>query len=123
MNNTVGIFYELPDGRIAKTNGFNEPNKTISFYFDDDNGCHTINIDEWQTWKPREDLKDFPNARDPRVPYVFDLHWDLKYISQVRKVLAGTWWDEIQDIDFFLEVVAEHFPEELENSKIITNKI
>ena len=23
-------------------------------------------------------VNDFPNSRDPRLPYIYDLHWDIK---------------------------------------------
>lgn len=88
MNNTIGIHYELPDGRIAFTYGWNGRDNTVSYYFDDDSGAHEVHQDEFNTWKPRHDLSDFPNARDPRLPYVFDLFWDIKRVSQLRLELA-----------------------------------
>lgn len=29
---------------------------------------------------------DFPNSSDPRLPYVYDLHWDVKYVSQLEHI-------------------------------------
>jgi hypothetical protein len=29
-------------------------------------------------------VNDFPHSSDPRLPYVYDLHWDIKRISQLR---------------------------------------
>lgn len=29
---------------------------------------------------------DFPHSPDPRLPYVFDLHWDVKYVSQLQHI-------------------------------------
>ena len=29
-------------------------------------------------------VNDFPNSSDPRLPYVYDLHWDIKRVSQLR---------------------------------------
>lgn len=34
-------------------------------------------------------VNDFPNSRDPRLAYVFDLHWDVKRVSQLRFIDAG----------------------------------
>lgn len=31
-------------------------------------------------------VNDFPNSPDPRLVYVFDLHWDIKRVSQLRIV-------------------------------------
>ena len=73
MNNTIGIYYELPNGQIAYTYGWDGRNKTISYRFDDKQGGRTISQKEFDTWKPRRDLNDFPNATDPRLPYIFDL--------------------------------------------------
>ena len=91
-NNTVGIHYELPDGRIAYTYGFME--NTIMYYFDDGKGGRSATDAEFQTWTPRRDLRDFPNARDPRLPDEFDTLWDIKYMSELRRVLR----DETEDV-------------------------
>lgn len=29
---------------------------------------------------------DFPHSPDPRLPYVYDLHWDVKYVSQLEHI-------------------------------------
>ena len=94
MNNTIGIHYELPDGRIAYTYGWSGTEGTISYYFDDNKGGRTVTQDEFNTWKPRRDLKDFPDARDPRLPYVFDLFWDIKCVSQLKRELSWGHEDE-----------------------------
>jgi hypothetical protein len=84
----VGAFYELADGRIAYTNRANDRDKTVSYRLDDDNGGRTEAYDTvFKEWKPRPDLRDFPNARDPRLPYHFDLIWDIKYLSEVKAAL------------------------------------
>ena len=88
-NITVGIFYELPDGRIAYTYGYDGLKKTVSYYFDDDTAQDGVSFEKIATWTPRRDLKDFPNARDPRLPYVFDLYWDIKHLSELRREVSG----------------------------------
>jgi hypothetical protein len=96
----VGIFYEMPDGRIVKTFGFNNIDKTVSYYLDDDKGTRLVPFYEIKTkWKPRRDLRDFPNARDPRLPYVFDLFWDIKHISQLKRAIeeGHEYLDEIKE--------------------------
>ena len=100
----VGVYYELPDGRIAYTYGFNGTSKTVVYYFDDDNGSHSVSYDEIQTWKMRRDLKDFPNARDPRLPYVFDLYWDLKYLSDLKAAIENNH----DDLDSIRAAMTDH---------------
>ncbi len=88
-NDVVGILYELPDGRIVNTYGFQDRGDVILYYFDDGKGGLKTTNEEFQTWKPRRDLYDFPNARNPKLPYEFDLLWDFKYISQLVADLVG----------------------------------
>jgi hypothetical protein len=103
MNNTIGIHYELPNGQIAYTYGWDGQNKTVSYRFDDGKGTRTVSQEEFNTWKPRQDLNDFPNATDPRLPYVFDLFWDIKYKSQLKWALENE-----PDSDEIKEKMKEH---------------
>jgi hypothetical protein len=50
---------------------------------------------EYWTWKHRRDLTDFPNAKDPLLPYVFDLFWDIKHLSELKRALANPYFDDI----------------------------
>lgn len=81
--NTLGAFYELPDGKISYTYAWSGSTKMVSYYFDDDKGGRSIHESETSKWKLRKDLCDFPNARDPRLPQIFDTFWDIKYRSQL----------------------------------------
>lgn len=101
MNNTAGILYELPDGRIAYTYGLNNVDKVASYYFDDGCGGREVSYDAFQRWTPRRDLEDFPNARDPLLPYSFDLVWDIKYTSELRRALAEG-HEDLDDIKEFM---------------------
>jgi|688.fasta_scaffold143125_4 hypothetical protein len=109
MNNTIGAYYELPDGKIAFTIGWahNDGQPIISYFFDDDSGCHIVTYEEFQAWKQRIDLRDFPNARDPRLPYVFDLFWDIKYTSQLKDVFKSNSLP-YEDIEEIKQVMREH---------------
>ena len=91
-NFSIGdAYYELPNGKIARAiswhGGRNGDNPSVGYYFDDDKGGRVALEEEWSKWKRRLDLRDFPNARDPRLPYVFDLLWDIKYISDLKRAL------------------------------------
>jgi len=85
----IGAFYELPDGRIAKTLGWDSRSKEISYRLDDGEGSRIVHEAIALVWKRRSDLRDFPNASDPLLPYDFDLWWDIKYMSQLRRELVG----------------------------------
>jgi len=111
MNDTIGIFYELPNKKIAHVTGWNGPSRKIRYYFEGDNKIRSTSEDKWFTWKPRRDLRDFPNAKDPRLPYVFDLFWDLKYKSQLYNAISD-------ESDFSSEEI-EAIKEEIERNSIV----
>ena len=81
-NDTIGIYYELPNGKIAYTYGWNGIKKEVSYYFENEKP-RVVTENVFQTWKPRKDLKDFPNSKDPVLPYDFDLYYDLKRMSDL----------------------------------------
>lgn len=99
----IGLHYELPDGRIARTYGWGGLKRTVFYYFDDAHGGRTASEDEWTTWVLRDDLRDFPNAKDPRLPYSFDLVYDAKYRSQLVQIFK-----EGKEDDTLIEMMAEH---------------
>jgi len=77
----IGAFYELPTGQIAHTIGWSGPTARLSYHFDDGGGPRQIAAAACTAWIHHPDLHDFPNARDPRLPYVFDLLWDTVAIG------------------------------------------
>jgi len=82
----IGIFYETPEGEIVYTYSCKGPNNTIGYssFGKENRECH---IDKTQNWKPRRDLNKFPDDPDTRLPYVFDLHWDIKWLSELKHYL------------------------------------
>lgn len=97
----IGAYYETLDKKIAYT--YETGPDGITYRFDDDSGGHLISREEFIKWKRRDDLRDFPNARDPRVHYVFDLNYDLKYTSDVIRHLR----DNPNDSSV-IELIATH---------------
>lgn len=94
-NPAVGEFCQAPDGRVARIFAWNGPTGRVSYRFDDDGGDHEVSLSELRSsWKPRPDLQDFPGARDPRVPYAFDLLYDIKTRSDLVRALAEGGDDE-----------------------------
>jgi hypothetical protein len=100
----IGAFYELPDGRIARTFGWDGKTREAAYYFDTDEPRRSANEEEIAAWVRRDDLTDFPNARDPRVPWNFDLHWDIKHLSELKRALRFGH----EDIDEIRAMVVEH---------------
>lgn len=87
----IGAYYELASGAIAYLIGWNGRSQSGEYKTDDGKKItyHGVSLAEFSEWKVRRDLSDFPNASDPRLPYVFDLFWDLKYLSDLKRELAG----------------------------------
>lgn len=86
----VGAFYELPDGKIVFVYlQSNKSDTTVFGYYEDGSDPKTATIGETLLWKRRSDLRDFPNAIDPRLPYEFDLYWDIKHMSNLKRELVG----------------------------------
>lgn len=83
----IGAYYTLMDGQVAYVTGCNSDYLSVSYRLDDEYGLRRIPVYDTKDWVRRPDLRDFPNAQDPRLPYDFDLYWDLKYESEVRRAL------------------------------------
>lgn len=87
MDTIIGGFYQTPRGIVrtyAWTGG------EILYYFDDDLR-YSASPEEAKAWIHLPELRDFPNARDPLLPYDFDLCWDIKYLSDLKRELVGHW--------------------------------
>jgi hypothetical protein len=101
----IGIHHERPDGTIVRSYGVTRSNSVA--WYDNEGTYGRASHAEYATWKPRPDLADFPNARDPLLPYVFDLYWDIKYLSELKRTLENEWFFDLQD----LKAVVERHPE------------
>lgn len=101
----VNFFHEKKSGEIVLTTG--SYSNRVSWR-NNDGDIGSVSIQEYQTWKLRKDLQDFPNAKDPKLPYVFDLNWDIKYLSDLKVALSNDWIDDkdqlIQTINEYPEV-------------------
>lgn len=92
----IGAFYEMPDGTVARTHGWDGTRRTVAYALDDGAGARSAAAAEVEgSWRRRPDLSDFPNARDPRLPFVFDLRWDAKRRSDLVALLAGEDAEEV----------------------------
>ena len=85
----IGAFYAMPGGVIARTQGWDGRTREVKYRLDDDGGPRLASEAEvLGSWDHRPDLRDFPNARDPVLPFVFDLNWDAKRRSDLPPLLA-----------------------------------
>lgn len=97
---TVGGYYAMPDGNIA----YVYENGKGKFSYSTCNGKEIIGHDdrpwsEFVGWSEKLDLKDFPNQFDPRLPYEFDLDYDLKRVSQLKWHLTHPNDSEYSNVD------------------------
>jgi hypothetical protein len=103
MNDTIGIFYEMPNGRIVKTYAWNGGANTIHYYTED-HVAHTVGEEEWSTWTPRRDVSCFEHANDPLLPHIFLLLWGLERWSD----LSGALSDGHENIDMIRDAMRSH---------------
>lgn len=86
MSIRLGAYYATDTGEIVYAYGVRDG--TVMYRYEDDTDTPEVTLDDVnERWK-LTDLRDFPNARDPRLPYVFDLFWDIKYLSELKHELA-----------------------------------
>jgi hypothetical protein len=81
----IGVYHERPDGEIVYAYACTGGN-TVMYWMSNYSEDGTANLAEYVTWKVRRDLKDWPNSTDPVLPYVFDLLYDIKRISQLESL-------------------------------------
>ena len=99
----VGIYYELPDKSICTISGADCVRRKVTYHLEN-SGSLSATFKEVSKWKPRRDLQDWPNAEDPIVPYIFDLYWDIKRISDLRRVLK----EGHTDINHIRDLIHKH---------------
>lgn len=107
MSIVIGTFYQTEFG-VVRTIGFNRPEEIISWYklkktagFRNfyEHGCSKYS--ETKDWE-RIDVKDFPDSVDTVLPYSFDLFFDIKRMSELRRAFRH------EDSDELLEMMRNH---------------
>ena len=103
----IGTFYQTEFG-VVETYGFNGRDEIISwfrlkktkgfrnFY---ESGCSKYS--ETKNWK-RLDIEDFPDSIDHVLPYSFDLFYDIKRMSELRRAFI------YENSDELLEMMRNH---------------
>lgn len=119
MSIRLGSYYETDTGEIVYVFGVSD-GKLMYFY--DDDRVHTpeVTVDHLHKHWKLTDLRDFPSARDPRLPYVFDLFWDIKYLSELKRELAkpdceGALWEKAIEHGYATEADKPKYPPKAED--------
>jgi hypothetical protein len=99
----AGIYYELPDKSICTIFGANSIRREVRYCFEDGT-VKVASYKEVKQWKPRRDLHDWPNAKDPKLPYIFDLYWDMKRISDLKRALRNGH----KDLEYIKRLMCDH---------------
>lgn len=109
MVDTIGVFYQTPFGVVdtysySKSNGetiigWVKIRRTKGFrnYYQ----LGSTKQSETSDWIKLK-VKDFPESVDPVLPYSFDLFFDIKRMSQLRKAFL------YEDTDSLLETMKAH---------------
>ena len=118
MSIRLGSYYETDTGEIVYVFGVREGK--VMYRYEDDTDTPEVTLDDVnERWK-LTDLRDFPNARDPRLPYVFDLFWDIKYLSELKHELAKedceeTLWEKAIEHGYVSEASKPKYPPKAED--------
>jgi len=106
-NFVAGIYYETPEGELVKTYGFHRDNGVHCVF--EDKTCLTVPWDEVKDWKPREDVKFFPNTPEDERPiaYAFDLHWDVKNLKELKRKHKKL-KRNVEELKFMEELMEKH---------------
>lgn len=95
----IGMFYQTPAGKIIYT--YMGGPEGIGAY-EEGKSPRQYSYAEMANMKPLPKIRDFPNAQDPRLPYVYDLHWDIKRVSELKRA--------IEEDTEVLDVLRTHVP-------------
>ena len=99
----VGLFYMTAEGTEVYLCG-HSTRDGVSFYTKD-GGTQIASEEVAKEWTPL-DLVEFTGEKDHRLPYVFDLNWDCKTVSQmIRSLESGDFEEMWHDEDVLLQVL------------------
>jgi hypothetical protein len=95
----IGCYYEWPCGKVVYVYG--QYDNTLRWYTSTDRGETPFHLAKG--WIERSDLLLLPDTTDRKLPYSFDLIWDIKTLNQLKAVLP-----EHEDRDDILALMAEY---------------
>ena len=83
----LGGYYRRPvEGDVVMTYGVGPG--FVMFRTEDGEGT-SGSRETMDAWELLEGARDFPNAKDPRLPSEFDLHYDTHTLSQLAQEFDG----------------------------------
>lgn len=82
----IGAYYFKPDGICVYVYACHNDENGIPYYYyrEEEKDGSKILAKDCQDWVISTS-GDYPNTKDPRVPYIFDLIWDIKRVSDIKK--------------------------------------
>jgi hypothetical protein len=80
----LGGFYRNQQGAVVEICGYTE---TMVIYRPEGGELHQASLPTFATWEYLPDLRDFPNASDPRLPHFFDMEFGLKTMGELRRAI------------------------------------
>lgn len=83
----IGVFYQRSNDPMDIVRS-NAGDQQFLYGFDAHHKPFQANKETVASWT-QLCVSDFPNSSDPKLPYVFDLHWDIKRISNLEWVPSG----------------------------------
>lgn len=86
-NIKLNVFYDTPKG-VVKTFSFSP----AGIYYYNSAGATEV-TNNFGDWVERPDLVEFPHTWNPKLPYEFDLYWDLKTCNDLRNFLLDVYYD------------------------------
>ena len=107
-------FYRRPiDGDVVHTSCY--INGMI--HWQTDGGEHgQVTCEELSIWEFLNGAHDFPDAKDPRLPYEFDLWYDVHNVSQLVREFGG--WDNVLG-DEHIQALCSSYDIDLRNPQTI----
>jgi len=86
----IGGYYELPTKKVVYIFRCNNVKREIHYKFENSKN-YIATFEEVKKWK-HLNINDFPNAKNPKVPYSFDLFFDIKRESDLKAAMQGKWY-------------------------------
>lgn len=105
----LGQYYRMDNGKIAHISGSESENNIHTKYRYqclDIHGYRTpkeIDAQKTKKWVEQPELTNIPGDKDPRIPYEFDLNYDLKTISDLQRALTHASIEEKNELHLLMK--------------------
>lgn len=105
----LGKYYRMDNGEIAHIYGAERQDDIYTKYKYqclDIHGYRTpkeIDAQKTKKWVEQPELTNIPGDKDPRIPYEFDLNYDLKTISDLQRALTHASIEEKNELHLLMK--------------------